>query len=276
MKRHLHTPIVAPLAVIAALTFIASVGVAEESDPQPEGSSETSESERLLIDYSGRFQDQSGAAISGVFHVAFKLYEDPDAADPVWSERQYVAVVDGTYTVPLGRNEPLREEMVAEERWIGVELVGEGEVVRSRLMMGSSNAASSPGTDALSETTQKWLQQAANDSDTTLAEVAKRAVYADRAGRADVANKVGSMSAEEVERLSNLAIERLGEHIADPDAHSATGRSLGDQTRVTEQVGGSGGSTYRTECPSGYVVTGITGGSGNMLDSIALICRRLQ
>jgi hypothetical protein len=236
--------------------------------------SDKSDNDRILVDYTGRLEDQSGAAISGIFHFSFNLYSDSKSAEPLWSETRYVSVVDGSYTVPLGKTTELQREHISGPRWIGVELVGEGEILRDKLTIQSGTAGGDDTSDrALSEKTKRWLNEAAENSDMTFAEVAKRAVFADRA---DSAEKVGSLSAEEIERLSNLAMERLGEHIADPDAHGATGRSLGDQTRVMKQVGGSGGSAYRSECPPGFVVTGIKGGSGDMLDSIAIICRRLQ
>jgi hypothetical protein len=240
----------------------------------PKAGSTESDKDRILVDYTGRLEDQSGAAISGIFHFSFNLYSDSKSAEPLWSETRYVSVVDGSYTVPLGKTKALQREHIAGPRWIGVELVGEGEILRDKLSIQSGAAGDEDASkDALSEKTKRWLNEAAENSDMTFAEVAKRAVFADNA---DSAKKVGSLSADEIERLSNLAMERLGEHIADPDAHGATGRSLGDQTRVMKQVGGSGGSSYRSECPPGYVVTGIKGGSGDMLDSIAIICRRLQ
>jgi hypothetical protein len=240
----------------------------------PSAKGHESDNDRILVDYTGRLEDQSGSAISGIFHFSFNLYSDSKSAEPLWSETRYVSVVDGSYTVPLGKTTELQREHISGPRWIGVELVGEGEILRDKLSIQSGAAGGDDTSDrALSEKTKRWLNEAAENSDMTFAEVAKRAVFADRA---DSAEKVGSLSAEEIERLSNLAMERLGEHIADPDAHGATGRSLGDQTRVMKQVGGSGGSAYRSECPPGFVVTGIKGGSGDMLDSIAIICRRLQ
>jgi hypothetical protein len=84
------------------------------------------------------------------------------------------------------------------------------------------------------------------------------------------------MSAEKVQELSNLALERLGEHIADPNAHEASGGGLGDQRRVLDSVGGPGGSSYEKTCPPGWVVVGITGGEGRVVDSLAVICKPLK
>lgn len=298
------------LLIVAAVGLYSSIALAEDAGDQPEqaaeskkaestgdagiadqpksdraaGAKESSETEsdgngsdRILVDYTGRLQDQSGSPISGVFHFEFNLYSDSKSAEPLWTETRYVAVVDGSYTIPLGQNVKLQREHIAGPRWIGVELVGEGEILRDKLSIKETSPDDeADGEGAVSDKTKRWLDRAANNSDMTFAEVAKRAVFADRADRAESAQKVGSLTADEIERLSNLSMERLGEHIADPEAHGATGRTLGDETRVLDQVGGSGGASYRTECPPGFVVTGIKGGAGDMLDSIALICRRLQ
>src|SRR5690606_42151043 len=100
---------------------------------------------------------------------------------------------------------------------------------------------------------------------------------ADKADSALRAESISDMSAEEIKRTSELALNRLGEHLADPDAHAATGGLLlGDKHAVQKRVGGSGGNPYQVNCPPGHVVTGINGGAGKMLDSISIICTKLQ
>lgn len=214
------------------------------------------------IRYRGLLQDESGAPISGVFPLEFNLYRDGMAAEPMWSESHYVSVVEGRYQVPLGSEEVLRAREVDGERWLGVVLVGEGELLRDRITIAR------PGRQRGSE---------ANASQVTRAEVADRAIEAERAVIAESADALGDLTVEEIERMSNLALERLGQHIADPNAHEATARyKLGGNSQVLDAAGGRGGTHFSLKCPPGHVVTGIEGRAGRMLDAVTAICTPLQ
>lgn len=275
-------------AALVGLTALAGSGMAQDGEAdaaaeadKPKDQATVRETEggegagNILLDYRGKLQDSQGTPVSGVFHFQYNIYTDSNAAEPIWSERQYVSVIDGTYKVPLGSRTTLKRETISGLRWIGIELVGEGEIVRDRLKVDSAKQGGGES-EKISQKTKKLLKKAAQGDKIAFADVAERAVKADQADVAKEARKIGSLSADEVERLSNLALERLGEHIADPNAHGAVGRTLGKQPRIMDQIGGKGGGSYRSECPPGYVVTGIKGGSGAVVDSIAIICRRLQ
>jgi hypothetical protein len=267
---------------VLIVTCSAAAGTALADDDKAGDSGDTSEPEPVMIDYQGKLQNADGKPISGVFNLEFNIYESENSAEPDWSERQYVAVADGSYKVPLGRKTDLRRQELDATPWIGIELVGEGEILRDRLTLRKSGVADTGSNpDAMpsgpdSSKTRDLLEKARNTDKMAFADVAERAVTADTAKQAETAEKLGSMNADEVERLSNLALERLGEHIADPNAHDASGGGLQDKRRVMESVGGSGGVQYERECPPGYVVTGINGGAGRVVDSISLICQPLK
>ncbi|MFB6372526.1 MAG: hypothetical protein ABEN55_05335 [Bradymonadaceae bacterium] len=274
--------------MVAAAVLSASVAVAQENgdgsnaeDASPSAGA-AAEGDPILVDYRGKLQNSSGKPISGIFHLEFNVYDSEKASKAAWSERQYVAVADGSYKVPLGRNADLTHETIEGSPWVGIELVGEGEILRDRLQITQSQvAAKQPAGDSGTappdnSKTKKLVKKARNTDKMAFADVAERAVTADKAKRAVTADKIGSMSAQEIEHLSNLAMERLGEHIADPNAHEASGGKIGDKRRVLNSIGGPGGSSYETMCPPGYVVTGITGGAGRVVDSLALICQPLK
>jgi hypothetical protein len=258
-----------------------------EPEKAPVQEEPTSASE-LVVDYNGRLQDGRGRPISGVFNLAFKLYDGRHAAEAAWQERHFVAVVDGDYIVALGSKAPLTQSTLPDDAWIGVELVGEGELLRDRFRMGEasagsagSGATSGAGNSelqwAMSDKTRALLEAAKTGERITFADVAERAVTADKANFAKSAATLGEMSAEELEKATQIALDRLGAHIADPDAHAATGGLLlGNDHAVQRRVGGSGGDPYQVNCPPGYVVTGIKGGAGRMLDSISIICTQLR
>lgn len=263
----------------AALLAVAPTLVAQSSDSEG-AEEEKDETSNVLVDYNGKLQDADGNAISGVFHLEFNLYTDANAEEASWSERQYIGVVDGSYKVPLGRTSDLPKSQIEGPRWIGVELVGEGEILRDRLKISASQVdakgESESDFDVDTSKTRELIKEAQSKDNMAFADIAQRSVEADKAKVAERAKKVGSMNAEEVERLSNLALERLGEHVADPDAHGASTQKLGDRRRVMDSVGGPGGSRYEEECPPGWVVTGISGGAGRVLDSITIICKPLK
>lgn len=267
---------------------LGSAGSAAAQAAPPELKPETSAPPTEVVDYSGRLQDESGQAISGVFQLDFALYDDPQGATPVWSERQYVAVVDGDYTVGLGAKKPLRPSSLPEGAWIGVEWVGQGELLRDQFQFSRRapagdartqprDAQPAPQARPLSQETRQLLEAAKQGRKITFADVAERAVSADSADFALRADHIGDMSAEDVKRSAQLALDRLGAHIADPRAHDVTGGlGLGTDHAVQRRIGGSGGDPYQVNCPPGHVVTGIRGGAGKMVDSISIICTPLQ
>jgi hypothetical protein len=263
--------------VVLALSGL-SVSVADEGPDAKAGNDSP-----MVVDYTGKLQDEEAKPVSGVFHLEFKLYDGERAAKATWSERQYVAIVDGAYTVPLGSGSTLEPSAIPEEAWIGVDLVGEGQLIRDRFQIDDSKpAAASKGDSSgdsmqVSAETRKLLEDARGNKQVTFADVAERAVTADNAEVAKRANQLGDLTAEEFEKKTQVALDRLGEHITDPDAHSATGGlRLSNERAVQERVGGGGGRSYQVNCPPGHVVTGIKGGAGRLVDSIRLICQKLR
>lgn len=264
--------------LLSMLILWATTAVSVSALAAPPADARPADASGIIVDYEGRLHDEAGKPISGVFALVFKLYDEENAAKAVWSEKHYVAVVDGAYRVPLGTRRVLEEDAVPPTPWIGVELDGEAELLRDRLRVGGEDDKDSQAAgDAISAETRKLLEQARSNKDLAFADIAERAVQADRANVAKRAEALGDLSAEEIEDLANLALERLGDHIADPDAHQATGGiRVGDSRRELEPVGGTGGTRYERNCPPGHVVTGIRGGAGRLLDSITLICSPLR
>ena len=263
------------LCAIFLVLFVS--GSAAAQDPS-DGEGSRSE---VIIEYHGELEDAGGRPISGIFPLRFKIYSDANSDDALWTEKQYVTVVGGDYHVPLGRKADLARSTTSGLRWIGVELVGDGEILRDKFDVEESQITTSGGGGAPDDShesseTKELIKKAQNTDKMAFADVAERAVSADHADHATTADKVGSLSADKIEKLSNLALERLGEHIADPKAHDASGGKLGERTRVMDSVGGGGGRPYEETCPPGFVVTGIKGGSGRVVDSLSIICTELK
>lgn len=245
-----YLPLILALFCVSGSIFFLS--------PAPLSAEERPGSDTVEVLYRGMLQDVDGDPISGLFPLTFKLYRGSMSAEPVWQESHFVSVVDGRYQVSLGRQTPLREHIVTGERWVGIELGGEGEILRDRILVERPEGAGSADAPAAG-------QQISH------ADLAERARIADNALALD------GMSADDIEELSNLALRRLGEHMADPNAHSATARyRIGSERRVMDRAGGSGGTPYSIRCPAGYIVTGIEGSAGRLLDSITVVCSPLQ
>lgn len=264
------------LAVVAAVGIgtVAGPAAAQKNDESPAVDTEDSNvGSARIVDYQGRIEDGKGRPISGVFELVFKLYDTKDGSDPLWSESRHVAVVDGKYTIPLGRSTDLTDAQVDEASWIGVELGGQGEILRDRFEVETGAKARAAKRKSQIE---RLIEKAKSDEQMAFADVARHAVSADRAEVAATAEKIGSLTADEIETRSQRALERLADHKTDPDAHGASGGKLGDRTRVMDSIGGPGGGSYRSTCPDGWVVAGIQGGAGRVVDSISIVCKRLE
>ncbi len=251
---------------LAAVTLIALIPVSSfADDPSDEASAEERRgADNVEIIYRGLLQDEDGAPVSGVFPLKFKLYRGSMSADPLWNERHFVSVVDGRYQVSLGKKNALREHLLVGDRWIGIEFGEEGEILRDAITVetpeGTAAGADRPSGQRL-----------------THADVAEHAAEAERARVADNALALDGMTAEEIEALANLALTRLGEHIADPQAHSVAARHrIGSERRVPDGAGGRGGAHFDVRCPEGHVVTGIEGRAGRLIDYVTVACSPLQ
>ncbi len=261
--RH-YAPLTTAVLFVAAATFWLTTAGAEERSDTDSDEIRAIASDTVAIIYQGTLQNEAGGPVSGVFPLSFHLYRGSMSAEPIWSETHFVSVVDGSYQVPLGYQSPLGEYLLDGGRWLGVEIEGESEILRDRLTVHRPDGTERDEVDSGSRVSH--------------ADIADRAVVAERARTAENALSLDGMSADEIEEMANLAIRRLGEHIADPNAHQAVmGPSIGARTRiVSERAGGSGGTPYDIRCPEGHVAVGIQGSAGRVVDSVTVICSPLE
>lgn len=238
------------LMVVAAMAAATTVGSfqllpsqaeAEERPDQTPSTDDDSHDDGVAVVYQGVLQNEGGEPVSGVYPLTFQLYRDGMSAEPIWTEQHFVSVVDGRYQVRLGAHSTLRAPMLRGERWLGVELNGEEELLRDRITV------EAPGDGDIG---------GVGDEDTT--------ATADTT----VAEAIGEFTAEDIEAIQRTA-DRALERTASP--------GLGDTRRSAgEEVGGAGGTSYELTCPEGYVATGIRGGAGRVVDSITVLCSPLE
>lgn len=256
--------VVATALIAVGSLYAFSPGVSAEESPGEGDFGEMPAADNVVVVYQGTLQNAGGEPVSGVFPLTFHLYRGSMSASPLWSERHFVSVVDGRYQLALGHDSPLREHLLQGERWLGIALDGEDEILRDRL------SVDRPDGDERDDE--------AAGSRVSHADVAERATEAERARLAENALALDGMTAQEIEDKAELAIQRLGEHIADPDAHRAVmGPTVGGSYRtMDESAGGTGGSPFDIRCPDDHVVTGITGGAGRVVDNVTVICSPLE
>lgn len=207
--------------------------------------------------YRGLLQDERGRPVSAVLPLTFKLYRSSMSAEPVWIEEHFVSIVDGRYQISLGLSSPLPDQLLAGERWLGVELTGEAELLRDQITVTRPSGGRAQARAAVEPVSDDEI--------------------VDRARVAETALALDGMTADDIEELVNLAFLRLGEHIADPNAHAASARyRIGSERVVPTGAGGAGGAHFDVRCPPGHVVTGIEGRAGRLLDYLTVVCSPLE
>ena len=216
----------------------------------------------LIVRYSGELIDEEGKPISGVFGITFQLFETEDGAENIWSERLFVAVDLGEYTVDLGRQNALPRNLTDQRRWLSVEVDGVGELLREQIPL-RAPSATPPGVPARIE-------------ELSFASLADRAVSADTARVAENAERLGGKTLEEIDRYPELYRQFMELRSQVHAIRNSGGTRVARRTTTTEQTGGPGGAHYRITCPDGQVVIGITGRAGNVVDAIGVICAPLE
>jgi len=210
-----------------------------------------------VVAYKGKMVDEAGKPVSGIFPMTFKLFAGLRSRKPVWSESAWVAVDRGLYVLNLGEDKPLPAKLDLTKLVIAVDVSGVGEVAREPFVaaVSSTPLPEAPPTAPASSGVAKGSVR--------YADTAGYAVESDHAKSAD---RLGTMTFEDVQRR---VVEEMG---------AAGGRArVGTQKRVGRSVGGPGGTdAFEDTCPKGFVMTGIRGMHGNVIDSMQIICSPVE
>lgn len=228
------------LALVLALTAVAA--------PEPADAS-------ALI-YEGKLQDGRRKPVGGVFPLSFSLHKRDKGGRALWSETHFVAVDSGRYVVELGSKRPLPPGLALEKMYLGVALTGGDEILREKVDPKAVRKDAAAGAAAQARPTP-----AGAAAGKKVVDYAETAGLAFEAEHAKVADRIGGLTVEDLE-------EKLEK--------SGSKARVGGSKRYTSSAGGEGGVAYEVNCPKGYVVTGVRGGSGIYLDSIQLICSPLE
>ena len=207
------------------------------------------------IEYSGKLQDADLKPIGGIFPLTFGIYNSSKGGKSLWTESHFTAVEHGTYTVELGNKRPLPKKLTRGQHFISVSLTGGAELLRERLDAQLVEAERPTKKNENQATASKPSSDAQSVVD--YAETSGRAYLADHAKTADT---IGKLSEKEIRQ----AISRSAK------------QKLTSTTRDSDEAGGKGGNPYEIRCPPGYMVVGIRGREGTVVDSIQLICSTLE
>jgi len=107
-------PVALALLVIAMLTIPASA-----TDPPAPPSA---------INYQGYLTDAGGNPIDGNMDMTFTIYDSFTGGSSVWTEDQEVFVNTGLFNVLLGKNNPISADLLAGDRYLGVQVGADPEM----------------------------------------------------------------------------------------------------------------------------------------------------
>lgn len=212
----------------------------------------------FVAEYTGELLDPDLRPISGVFPITFVLQRGADDGSDLWNETRYVAVDEGMYTVVLGRQTAIPQDLAQGRLWLSVR-IGGGEV------------AGQPWVPT------PWVPESvpadlATISRTSFVDLAGHALHAERAGYARDCRTLGGTSVSQLDRYREM-MSRVD--MIRNDIDDASRVVVGLDRRTLSPNGGTGGRPYETVCPPGYVVTGARGYQGNVLDGVQFVCSQL-
>ena len=207
------------------------------------------------IEYTGKLQDGELKPIGGIFPLTFGIYNSSKGGKSLWTESHFMAVEHGTYTVDLGSKRPLPKKLTDGHHFISVSLTGGAELLRERLDAQLVKQEQQKKPDDSPATTSKPNSDGQRVVD--YAETSGRAYLADHAKTADT---LGKLSEKEIRSAINRGSKQ----------------KLASTTRDSDEAGGKGGNPYEIRCPPGYMVVGIRGREGTVVDSIQLVCSTFE
>jgi len=237
------------LALLMTLALCGSQSLAKKKKKKKSGASQAS----VLVHYSGDLKSQAGGTIGGIFPIKFSLYKSQRSRKASWTETHWVAVDYGRYNVVLGDTNAIPRKLKMDKAFIGVEIVGRGEVLRERLVI--------TGDPVVKPITTKQPQRetpatASKGGRVESAEFAEKAEFAYNSGDA--------------QKLSGMSVEEL-------QAEFATPVKIGKKIWTSRSAGGVGGDEeFELRCPKGQIAVGIRGMEGKFIDSLKLVCAPIE
>ncbi len=86
-----------------------------------------------VLSYQGNLQDQGGNPVDGTISTTLHIFDEETGGTPLWSETQDVVYAAGFFSVELGNQTPLPDEVFNPERYLTLEIAGEQFLPRRRI-----------------------------------------------------------------------------------------------------------------------------------------------
>lgn len=119
------------------------------------------------MNYQAYLKDALGLPVTGTRSITFRLYSVATGGSPVWSDTLSVNLLDGLFSVDLGRPaNPLPKAAMTNPLWLGIDVAGDGEAVPRTALRSVSNAFRAEDADTLQGQSAVDLDQSAHLLDT--------------------------------------------------------------------------------------------------------------
>jgi hypothetical protein len=83
-----------------------------------------------LINYQGYLTDPDGAPLDTTVMMQFSILQQEEGGSPIWTEtHSSITVTDGVFHVLLGSMEPLTDTFFNGDRWLGITIGTDTELI---------------------------------------------------------------------------------------------------------------------------------------------------
>lgn len=230
------------LAVVAAQLVAATPAQAEPARRTEK---------RTVLSYQSTLKDDENKPVAGIFPMQFALSKGK-SKKPFWTEKHWIAVDNGHYSVQLGRVKALPKDLDPKTAVIAISITGFGEILREALAGGDAAMAEEVALGNGGGGGKRIVQ------------------YAEKAGFAYEAEHAVS-----ADRLGNFTAKLLQDALDELQKRKLKVKVGRNQVNLTT-IGGAGGTPFESICPAGMVMVGIRGGSGIYIDNFQVVCAPLE
>ncbi len=99
-----------------------------------------------VMNYQGRLTDTNDKPLNGLFSMNFRIYDNAEEGQELWTETQEVSVVNGLFGVLLGIKNPLDSSLFRDpNRYLGIQIGSEPEIRPRRMLATVAYAFRTPG-----------------------------------------------------------------------------------------------------------------------------------
>lgn len=236
------------LASVLCSSMLAPLAAPVHAAEPKSASGQANPAKRTVLQFESTLKDEENKPISGIFPMLFELRK-PSSSKAFWKEKHWIAIDNGKYALPLGRQTPLPKGLDAKTAVLVVSIVGAGEVMHEPL---SGEPTPDPSGGTMGSDGKRIVQ------------------YAEKSGFSYEAERAAS-----ADRIGQFTAKLLADTLDALDKRKVKIKVSKNHVNLTS-VGGAGGTPFEMICPPGTVVVGIRGGAGIYIDNFQVVCAPLE